>query len=390
MLLTAVRALRFDGDHSRALEAIPPSKWPEFLALCDAAHISLALAARRGNAAPAELRSRLVRNAVRHERILDAHREVTAAMEAHGVEFLVLKGLTHTGFWNDAGKHRPQYDIDLYVPPPMAGDAVRALESLGYGRCEEESRGSDHLPVMVRRTGWRWRGDYFDPDQPLAAEVHFRFCNPTLGFEAQGADGFWGRRRIAEFDGVRLPALHPMDALHYACWHAVRHLLRGSLRILHAYELAFFLDRTASDGAFWEEWGNSGLAEGIAFRLASEWFGCRMHSAAKACASNLPADVERWFRLFAFSPIHAITRPNKDEVFLQLCLNRTSARERVLPRRLPGFWLHAHDREENVALRLRRRFGRARFIASRALHHARTLAPLIGSGVRWWWRRLPQ
>ncbi len=390
MLLTAVRALRFDGDPSRALEKIPSHKWPEFLALCDEAHISLALAARYGGAAPEELRSRLTRNAARHGRIVEAHREIAATLEAQGVEFLVLKGLTHEGVWNNAAKHRPQYDIDLYVPPPMAPAAVRALESLGYKVCEEESKGSDHLPVMVRRTGWRWRGDYFDPDQPLAAEVHFRFCNPSLGFYAPGADTFWERRRIAEFDGVRLPALHPMDALHYACWHAVRHLLRGGLRILHVYELAFFLDRSSSDSAFWEEWRDSGPAEGIAFRLASEWFGCRMHRAAAACAGNLPADVERWFRLFAFSPIRALTHPNKDEVFLQLCLNRASAGERILPRRLPGFWLHAHDREEGLLLRWRRGFGRARFIASRAVHHARTLAPLIGSGLRWWWPRRPQ
>lgn len=390
MLLTAVRALRFDGDPLRALETIPSRKWPEFLALCDEAHISLALAARCGEAGPAELRSRLTRNAARHERIVEAHREIAAVLAARGVEFLVLKGLTHARLWNDAARHRPQYDIDLYVPPPMADGAVRALESLGYKVCEEESKGSDHLPVMVRRTGWRWRGDYFDPDQPLAAEVHFRFCNPSLGFEAHGAEGFWENRRIADCDGARLPALHPADALRYSCWHAVRHLLRGSLRILHVYELAFFLDRSSCDDAFWEEWRDAGLAEGIAFRLASEWFGCRMHRAAQAYANNLPPEVDRWFRLFAFSPIHAVTRPNKDEVFLQLCLNRNRAGERLLPRRLPGFWLDAHDREESLVLQLRRRFGRARFIATRAVHHARTLAPLIGSGVRWWWRRLPQ
>ena len=390
MLLTAVRALRFDGDCSQALAAIPSAKCPAFLALCDEAHISLALAARCGDIAPAELRSRLARNAVRHERILAAHHEIASAMQAHRVEFLVLKGLTHSGLWNDAAKHRPQYDIDLYVPPPMADAAVGALESLGYKVCEEESRGSDHLPVMVRRTGWRWRGNYFDPDQPLAAEVHFRFCNLSLGFEAPGVGKFWERRRIAEFDGVRLPALHPADALHYACWHLVRHLLRGGLRILHVYELAFFLDRSSSDNAFWDEWGNAGVAEGIAFRLAFEWFGCRLHRVAQEGARSLPADVERWFRLFAFSPIHAITRPNKDEVFLQLCLARNRAAERLLPKRLPGFWLDAHDRDENLVLRLRRRLGRARFIASRAVHHARTLAPLIGSGVRWWWWRLPQ
>jgi hypothetical protein len=386
MLLTAVRALRFDSDDSRALAAIPSAKWSEFLTLCDEAHISLALAARCGDAAPQELRARLARNAARHERILAAHREIAATLQAHNLEFLVLKGLTHAGLWNNAAKHRPQYDIDLYIPAPGTDGAVRALESLGYSVCEEESKGSDHLPVMVRRTGWRWRGDYFDPDQPLAAEVHFRFCNPSLGFEARGAESFWERRRVAEFDGVRLPALHPMDALHYACWHAARHLLRGSLRILHVYELAFFLDRSSSDHAFWKDWGDTGVAEGIAFRLASEWFGCRMHQAAQQCARGLPPDVERWFQLFAFSPIHAVTRPNKDEVFLQLCLARNRAGERLLPRHLPGFWLDAHDRDENLVLRLRRRFGHARFIASRAVHHARTLAPLIGSSVRWWWR----
>lgn len=395
MLLTAVRALRFDGDHSRELETIPSRKWPEFLDLCDEAHISLALAAKCGEAAPEELRFRLTRNAARHERIVEAHREIAAAMEAHGVDFLVLKGLTHAGLWNNTARHRPQYDIDLYAPPRMREAAVLALESLGYKVCEEESKGSDHLPVMVRRTGWRWRGDYFDPDQPLAAEVHFRFCNPSLGFEAHGAEEFWGRRRIAEFDSIRLPALHPVDAVRYACWHAVRHLLRGSLRILHVYELAFFLNRCSADDAFWKEWVNAsgtstGLGEGIAFRLASDWFGCRMHPAAQECTSKLPADVQRWFRLFAFSPIHGATRPNKDEVFLQLCLARKSARERILPKRLPGFWLYAHDREENLVLQLRRSMGRARFIAGRAVHHARTLPPLIGSGIRWWRRRLPQ
>ncbi len=388
--MTAVRALRFDGDYAHELEALPARKWPEFLALCDGAHISLALAARFGDAAPEALRSRLARNAVRHERILQAHREIAATMEAHGVEFLVLKGLTHAGLWNEEPRHRPQYDIDLYGPAAMANGALRALESLGYSACQGESKGSDHLPVMVRRTGWRWRGDYFDPDQPLAAELHFRFCNPLLGFEARGAERFWERRGIAEIEGLRLPALHPADALRYACWHAVRHLLRGSLRILHVYELAQFLDRSSADNSFWEQWEEAGLAEGIAFRLASVWFGCHMHPVAQDCARDLPADIQRWFRLFAFSPVHAVTKPNKDEVFLQLCLARNRVSRRLLPRRLPGFWLDAHDREEDFILQMRRGFGRVRFIAIRAVHHARTLPPLIGSGVRWWWHRLPQ
>ena len=39
---------------------------------------------------------------------------------------------------------------------------------------------TDHLPVLIRRTGWEWRGDFFDPDIPMGVELHFQFWNPRL------------------------------------------------------------------------------------------------------------------------------------------------------------------------------------------------------------------
>lgn len=401
MLLKAVQSLRFDRDCSGVLNAIPASKTTQFLALTDEAHISLAIAERCQDALPEPVRRRLndcaARSAVRHVRIVETHREIAAALAERGVEFVVLKGLTHTAFWNGDLRQRPQYDVDLYVRPESAALATAAVASIGYKTCEGESKGSDHLPVMVRRTGWRWRGDYYDPDQPLALEIHFRFCNPNLGFKAWGEERFWERRQIETVDGIALPALCPVDRLRYAAWHAVRHLLRGSLRILHIYELAHFLHHSSDDKKFWIEWREEGatqdrVAELIAFRLACEWFGCNTHPIVQEALRALPACIGRWFELFAFSPITGVTSPNKDEVFLRLCLQDGvhAAGTRLLPKRLPAFLLDAHDREENLLLRARRSASRIWFIASRTAHHARTLPPLIGSGVRWWWHKLPE
>ncbi len=57
--------------------------------------------------------------------------------------------------------------------------ALRNLQGLGYEATSHTSDpGADHLPVMIRRTGWKWRGDYYDPDMPPSLELHFRFWNP--------------------------------------------------------------------------------------------------------------------------------------------------------------------------------------------------------------------
>ncbi len=402
LLLTAVRSLSFNEDRSRLLRHIPSARWPELLDLTDAAHISLAVATRCLNGAPESVRdfleTRLTRNAERHARIVAAHKEIAEALGSRGIDFVVLKGLTHAGFWNSNSFYRPQYDADIYVPQDLLGAASEVFRSLGYEPCQPELHGSDHLPTMLRRTGWRWRGDFFDPDQPLALELHFRFWNPTLGFVTHDADSFWNRKVIADLGGVTLPALNPVDRLRYAAWHAVRHLLRGSLRILHVYELAHFLHRSTEDHDFWQTWTDEGPAadrvtELIAFRLAREWFGCRMNQLVQDYMCTLPANIERWFELFAFSAVTGITRPNKDELFLNLCLaqggdkGRQIAARRILPGRIPTFVLDAHDQTVNFQLRLRRGLSRTLFIARRAGHHIQTLPPLLGSGIRWWCSR---
>lgn len=398
-LMTLVRSLHLGEDRTDLLKAIPARGWPELLRLADEAHIGIVLAQKCRYVVPdpvrVELDSRMRRSAVRHASVVEAHRDISAAMESRGAEFLVLKGLTHDELWHSGSGFRPQYDIDLYCPPESMAAAREAAASIGYEPAWEEDNGADHIPTLIRRTGWRWRGDYYDPDQPLALELHHRFATPGLGFRVQGADRFWNRHVRGVFGGIDLPALYPADRVTYAAGHAIRHLLRGNLRISHVYEMAHFLQRTAQDHAFWQGWrdmcpAGDRLVEAIAFRLAREWFGCSVSRQVDDCIRALPADVDRWFRLFGFSAIDAVMHPNKDELFLNLCLTgsrrerRNIVVRRIFPARVPPTLFDAHLKAGDRLSRSAQRVRRAAFIARRALHHLRTLAPVIRNGFRWW------
>jgi hypothetical protein len=396
MLPTVVGSLNFSEDRTELLRGLSPDQWTQLLLLTDEAHITLPLAHRCRGIMPETVRdridSRLARHAARHARIVEEHAGIDRAMRSRGVEFLVLKGLTHAGFRNSGLGYRPQYDIDLYCSPESATAAAETAASLGYEPVWSADKSADHHPVMIRRTGWRWRGDYYDPDQPLALELHYRFWNPNLGFLVNGADGFWNRRRLGVFDGIALPALNPVDGLTYAAWHTLRHLLGGNLRICHVYELARVLHDSAGDCKFWREWREEGapserLAESISLRLAKEWFACDVNPVVEGYIRALPPNVERWLRLFAFSPIES---PNKDELFLNLCLARNNrdrcriAARRVFPVRLPVSAPEAHVARHTLRSRSRNVADQVWFMARRVLHHLRTLPPVARSGLRWW------
>jgi hypothetical protein len=249
---------------------------------------------------------------------------------------------------------------------------------------------------MIRRTGWRWRGDYFDPEQPFPVELHFRFWNPSAEcIPVDGLDEFWRRRTIRSIGLCEIPALGLPDTLSLAALHLLRHLLRGDLRPHHAYELAHFLERSAEDSAFWSEWQSttpipSQTLQAIPFRLAMEWFHCRPNPVVFSLARRLPAAVTTWFNLFALSPILALTHPNKDELLLHLALvsdsraRRAIALRRLLPPRVLRVTLDAYVRSDSSWIRVKRRAYQLSFMGSRLMHHIRTLLPFAGSAFKWW------
>ena len=392
-----LRALSFERRSTSDLEAIPASAWPALLAALDRSHLTLALGARCRDSLPDFARGRIDRNlaanAVRHARLVEAQREIGESLRLSCIPFVVLKGLAQSPRYTDDPRTRPQYDIDIYAPRESMPAALRNLQGLGYEATSHTSDpGADHLPVMIRRTGWKWRGDYYDPDMPLSLELHFRFWNPQgMRFDVGDLTQFWRRRTMRLSSGLEFPALDPVDALTYSALHLVRHSLGGDLHLRHVYEIAHFLERSAGDDSFWSHWRETGietcrLVEGIAFRFAREWFDCNLHAAARDAIEQLPAAIKRWFSLFALSPALALENPNKNELWLHFCLAERArdryaiAKRRLIPTRGARVLLDPHASDTRLHCRIA---FETSFLARRALHHLRTLPPTLHGAWLW-------
>lgn len=378
-----LRALRFDETPTSL-----PVLSTDDLAFADRQHLTPLLS--RYDVAPANrvyVDDAASRNAERMRRFRAAYDEMAGKFD-----HIVLKGFTHAPDFVDDIRLRAQYDLDLYVPQANHDAARDALLALGYQPIGSmEGLPMDHLPTMIRKTGWEWHGDYFDPDLPAGVEVHFRFWDaPTECIRVEGLDAFWTRR-----DGERLD---PVDMLGYAALHLTRHLLRGNVRVFHVWELARFL-HTHDDRDFWRTWQRQHSrslrqVEAIAFLLAKTWFGCRVADEAELEITALPSAVHRWFDLYGWSPLEANFHPNKDELWLHMSLLSSGSdkwdvlRRRLFPTARPGpvASLHIPDDQVTPALRAQRAARNARYTASRAWFHMRTLIPTLFEGARWWFR----
>ncbi len=164
------------------------------------------------------------------------------------------------------------------------------------------------------------------------------------------------------------------------------------MRLRHVYEIAHFLERSAGDDAFWSRWHETGLAscrvvEGIAFRLAAEWFHCTLHPSAREAVEQLPSPIQRWFSLFGRGIGHA----DKNELWLHFCLlnnsrdRREIAMRRLFPSRATRVLRDPHvpASKTNPILRARRIAFEISFLAGRSLHHLRTLLPTIHGAYLW-------
>ena len=300
-----IQALRFRSPIVDPLRGLSEPDWERALRFCDRSHLSLPLALRSGDTLPTWIRERLAsdlqKNTERWRRTQIAYLEIADAFDEKEIEFAVLKGFSHCPHFVRDPRHRTQGDLDLLFAPEAVTRARDAAMRLGYEPIEGlGDLPIDHLPRMIRKTGWRWQGDFFDVEMPVSLELHFRLWDAdTERFAPGGLEAFWSRREIRRLDSIVFPALDPADGLAYATLHLLRHLLRGDLRTSHVYELAAFLHDRTGDAAFWDRWNNLHSAslrklEAIGFCLAGRWFDCDMPPAAAEEIARLPADTARW------------------------------------------------------------------------------------------------
>jgi len=368
--------------------------WRDVLDFCDRSSLTLVFGAAAGEALPDWVRERiavnLAENTERLARVRALQDQVGEWLTAAGLQYIFLKGTTQSPHFVSDPRLRAQYDLDLYCPPEDARRAWNLLIGRGYEPVEKPgAHPTDHLPALVRKNGWEWRGgSHFDPEIPLSIEVHLQFWDETTErLPAPGVDEFWARRAGR--------ALDTPDALAYAALHLLRHLLRGSPRACHVYEIAWFLEHHAAGEEFWNRWRavhapELRRLEAIAFRLAREWFGCALGAVAEDEVSALPARVGEWFEAFAFSPLESEFHPNKDELWLHLALLDSArdklavVRRRLLPQ-LPGpvDAVCIPERQLTLGRRILKYARTARFLAGRAVFHTRAFGALLLSGVRW-------
>ena len=399
----ALAALHLDEPDWSGLRRLGDREWRRALDYCDRAHLTLALRKAARDAMPGWVRERTDRNAAQNRQRLrgtrEAFRAASQCLSAKGIEFLALKGITHCELFGTPAEERVQYDIDLFSPPESVRAAEAALGGLGYERIPRmEGFPTDHLPTLIRKTGWEWGGDYFDVGIPLSVELHFRFWNDALErLPAPGTEEFWSRREKLRVADVETAVLRLPDALAYAGLHFLRHVLRGDTIAFHAYEIAGFLDGRADDDRFWNEWSalySPSLLrlQAVAFRLVAEWFGCRIAPALEREMAALPGATQRWFAGFATAPVASEFNCNKNELWLHLSLieargDRWSvARRRLLPGNLPRDGGGAHVPRGELTWRKRARYKvrHLSYIAGRARRHAVSLGRAALSGARWW------
>ena len=388
ILAAILDALRLDGQ--RGATALSDAEWRDALEYCNRHQLTLPLA-RSLVGAPGWVTELLERNATANRQ-----RTVKQLELYERVGGLVLKGFSHWPYLCPDPELRTQYDLDLYCPRAEVEAAQHAALELGYEPMEGRERfPTDHLPPLIRKTGWTWRGDYFDVEIPTAIELHFQFWDREVErFGPVAVEGFWKRREVRQWKEFRFTALSEADSLGYACLHGLRHLLRGDARAANFYEVAWFLERQ-QDPLFWDQWlalhdDSLREIEAVCFRLARDWFGCRLSPVAQAVVDGLPAAFQTWFEHWGRSPLEVLFRPNKDELWLHLSLLQSARdrvvvlRRRLLPLKAPGEVYAIHAPEVTIALRLKRKWRYARYVVKRVAHHARVLVPLAGSGARWW------
>jgi len=352
--------------------------------------------------APDRVRQRILRdlsnNAERWKRTQDTYGEIAAEFDAAGLEYAILKGFSHCPLFIPDPRHRSHGDIDFLLPHDGVYRARDAATRLGYEPIIPHGRyPSDHLPAMVRKTGWQWRGDFYDPEMPMSIDLHFQLWNyGTERLAPTGLDCFWERRQGRELEGVRYTGLHPADTIAYSVLHSLRHLLRGDPRLFHIYELSALLHRRAADAKFWSTWlelhdPSLRRLEAVSFALAQSWFGCRLPEAAQQEIEQLSPDVIRWLEIYSRSPVTSLFHPNKDELWLHWSLldsrrDRVAVlRRRVLPERFPSPVGEVHVPKSQRTRRTRMRGGLryVRYVSSRLWHHARALPSIAWSAARW-------
>jgi MFS family permease len=402
-------ALQFQNARREALRKVSEAEWKRVLTDWHVVRLTLPLRQVCGDEMPSWVRERidvfLADNALRFERIKDVYSRAAKALEEVGSDHVVIKGFSLWPGYTDHPKYRPQSDIDLYCPPETIFRAREALFALGYTTQPKWGQlSTEHLSGLIPPHSWVWRGNQFDPEMPISFELHFSWWDtPTNRIHPQGLEEFWQRRVRRSIDEMCFPALEPVDNVGYTAINLLRNVLRGFPTTEQVYGLARFLHTHADDRRFWLRWrelhhDSLRRLEAISFRLASEWFACRLPEQVQEEMERLAPPIQAWFRHFSRSTLSPWFGTAKDGLWLHLHLleSRTDKSavvfQRIVPVGIPAIHHALGDQVtpesptgKNLLLRLehpsRKSVKYATWFLARAVHHLLLFPVTLGRGL---------
>jgi predicted MFS family arabinose efflux permease len=396
--IALLEALQFSRTDCAGLERLGRGDWEKLLALCDDTQLTLLIGHLCRPFLPDWVRVRIEKNyldnSYRFDRLKEGIFEISSRFAQRSLEFCLLKGFAHSPDFTPDPLLRAQGDIDIWCLPSQILDAKDELLALGY-RPFGNSKGR-HLDPMIRDTNWEWRGDYFARDLPMPVDLHFSLWDEKLErVSGPREEALWSRRCCVAIDGHSIPALDRADALTFAALHLMMHLLHGDLRLQRAWEIGHFLESQAGDDEFWLRWQSLYSIEMrrlpvIAFALTHRWFGCRLSALIAQEVDALPEDISLWLSRYGLSPLEGLFVPNKDEVWLNLCLLKSFGDKamvlsrRLIPLRAAVAETTAKNGQSNNASQP---LSRIAFLLRRCTHHLRTLPFTCFHGFEWWWMR---
>lgn len=342
-LVALLSALQLQGASPDPLLSLDDAGWHKVLRLCDRLQLTLPLALLPSAAFPSwvddRLRRNLTDNARRFQRVQATYREAAAALDHARVPHLVLKGFAQSPDFVRSPQFRKQGDIDFYLPGEYVRTAAKALEGIGYEPAgpAEDYRHADHSPTLIRFRGWKPGANLFDPEMPLALELHHCLWNAAVSLiQLPETEDFWNRRIDRRIGDLSFPALCPVDHLGYFALHLLRDLLAAGPLLHHALELAGFLHQRADDSTFWGEWEarysqRLKRTQAITFALVSAGFSGRLSPAVQNQIEHLPPEQRVWIELCGGDLLTGAFSRNRDGRLLQFLLSESpDARRRIL------------------------------------------------------------
>jgi len=383
------------------------------LAFTDTAGLTLHLLAKLKKQAdlaklPVILQQRLERNFRDNCKRTDAARQefiqFNQLLQAQGIRYLNLKGLVFYPDFVDSRQNRVQYDHDFLIRQEDLPRAYELFLGLGYSPLGSSAKlAAGHLPTLLRKTGWVWKGDLYDPAIPRAIELHCQLWEPDFDLiPIRSLDNVWQDSTLVRFPSLSIPVLSRKHTLLYCVLHAFRHLLRNDLRLSHLYELAFFLEHHHSNEDFWKKFfasiahcPRSQRAVATMFELACQVFAVSPVSGIQHFIDDhLSSAGDLWIRKYGWRESVHCYRQSKAPIFLHLdfvtghSLQWAVIRRKIIPRRLPlpSFGVQVSPEKQGLSFRMLKGLHYGRQLFQRSCFHFLSLIKLLIQFPEWYFK----